>query len=423
MDDLLYLVHRIPYPPNKGDKIRSYHLLKHLAQSYTVHVGTFIDAEEDWQYAEALAKMAGGEVKLLPLKPRWATLKSLYGFLSGEPLTLPYYRDAQMQRWVDTMLSQHPIKRALVYSSSMAQYLVQHPQLQRVVDFVDIDSDKWRQYAEKKTWPMRWVYQREARKLFDYERRITHAFAASTFVSEAEVDLFKQLAPDCADKVFGFSNGVDTDYFSPTHNFPSPYAAEEAVLVFTGAMDYWANVEAVTWFANDVWPTVQRMHPAARFYIVGSRPTPAVQALGKRAGIVVTGGVPDTRPYIAHAAMAVAPLRIARGIQNKVLEAMAMAKPTLVTEQALEGIAALPGKELILANDVDTYVQQVCDVLAGHYPSMGKSARERVLQDFSWVSHLGIVEQLLKQAAIPEVQNTMPELILNARNEAISAKN
>ncbi len=410
MDELLYLVHRIPYPPNKGDKIRSYHLLKHLAQSYTVHVGAFIDAEEDWQYADALAKMAGGEVKLLPLKPRWATLKSLYGFLSGEALTLPYYRDAQMQRWVDTTLSRHPIKRVLIYSSSMAQYLVQHPQLQRVVDFVDIDSDKWRQYAEKKTWPMSWVYQREARKLFDYERRITHAFAASTFVSEAEAALFKQLAPDCADKVFGFSNGVDTDYFSPTHNFPSPYAAHEAVLVFTGAMDYWANVDAVTWFANAVWPAVQRAHPAARFYIVGSRPTPAVLALAKLDGVVVTGGVPDTRPYIAHAAMAVAPLRIARGIQNKVLEAMAMAKPTLVTPQALEGIAALTGKELLLANDVDTFVRLVSDVLAGHYPSMGESARERVLQDFSWSRHLRIVEQLLKQTAISELHTATAQV-------------
>ena len=257
---------------------------------------------------------------------------------------------------------------------------------------------------------MSWVYQREARKLFDYERRITHAFAASTFVSDAEAGLFKQMAPDCADKVFGFSNGVDTDYFSPTHNFPSPYAAEEVALVFTGAMDYWANVDAVTWFANEVWPTVQRMHPAARFYIVGSRPSATVQALSKQAGIVVTGSVPDTRPYIAHAAMAVAPLRIARGIQNKVLEAMAMAKPTLVTAQALEGIAALPGEEILLANNAVTFAQYIDDVLAGGFAGMGTLARERVLQDFSWSRHLRIVEQLLKQTAIPELHTATAQV-------------
>ena len=399
MDELLYLVHRIPYPPNKGDKIRSYHLLKHLAQSYTVHVGAFVDDADDWQHAEALGKIAGGEIKLLPLHPRWATLKSTYGLLSGEPLSLPYYRDRGLQHWVDDLLSRRPITRAFGFSSSMAQYLMPHAQLLRVLDFVDIDSDKWRQYADKKPWPMRWIYQREARLLLDAERRISCDFDASTFVSEAEATMFKQLAPECADKVFGFSNGVDTETFSPKLDFVSPYAADEEVLVFTGAMDYWANVDAVSWFAREVWPAVQHAHPRARFYIVGSRPSTAVQALAKLDGIVVTGSVPDTRPYIAHAKLALAPLRIARGIQNKVLEAMAMAKPTLVTSQALEGIAAQVGTEILLADDAETFQQHIRDVMAGLYPNMGESARERVLRDFSWSGNLRVVDALLKNTA------------------------
>lgn len=410
MDELLYLVHRIPYPPNKGDKIRSYHLLKHLAQSYKVHVGAFVDDADDWRHAQTLAQLAGGEVKLLPLHPRWATLKSAQGLLSGEPLSVPYYRDARMQHWVDTLLAQRPIARALVFSSSMAQYLLPHGQLRRVIDFVDVDSDKWRQYAKKKSWPMSWIYRREARKLFDYERGVTQVFDAGTFVSEAEADLFKQLAPPCANKVFGFSNGVDTDYFSPAHSLSSPYAANEAAVVFTGAMDYWANVDAVTWFAQEVWPAVRRAHPSSRFYIVGSRPTPAVQALAKLDGIVVTGGVPDIRPYIAHAKLAVAPLRIARGIQNKVLEAMAMAKPTLVTPAALEGIAAVPGQEVLLAKDAGTFVQHIGDIMARGCPDMGKSARERVLRDFSWSRHLHIVDQLLTAAATPEAQTATTQV-------------
>ena len=413
MDELLYIVHRIPYPPNKGDKIRSYHLLKHLAQSYTVHVGAFVDDADDWQYADALAKMAGGEVKLLPLNPRWATLKSAYGLLSGEPLSLPYYRDRELQRWVDNLLSRRPITRAIGYSSSMAQYLMPHTQLLRVLDFVDIDSDKWRQYADKKSGPMRWVYRREARMLFDVERRITREFDASTFVSAAEAELFKQLAPECADKVFGFSNGVDTDTFSPHQNFISPYTANEDVLVFTGAMDYWANVDAVSWFAREVWPSVQRAFPRARFYIVGSRPSADVRELGKQAGIVVTGSVPDTRPYIAYAKMALAPLRIARGIQNKVLEAMAMAKPTVVTAQALEGIAAQVGEEILVADDADTFGQHIRDVMAGRYPNMGKSARERVLRDFSWSGNLRVVDELLKNAV--HAQQAKPILSVAAQ--------
>lgn len=398
MHELLYLVHRIPYPPNKGDKIRSYHLLKHLAQTYTVHVGAFIDDQEDWQHANALAEMAGGEVKLLPLNPLWATCKSASGFLSGEPLSFPYYRDRRLQRWVDHLLSRRPIAQAIGYSSSMAQYLLPHTHLQRVLDFVDIDSDKWRQYADKKPWPMRWVYRREARKLFEAERRITCEFNACTFVSDTEADLFKQMAPECADKVHGFSNGVDTELFSPLQQFDSPYPADEDVLVFTGAMDYWANIDAVSWFAREVWPQVQATLPRARFYIVGSRPSPVVQTLGQQSGIVVTGSVPDTRPYIAHAKLALAPLRIARGIQNKVLEAMAMAKPTVVTAQALEGITAQVGTEILVADEANNFGQHIRDVMAGRYPNMGELARKRVLRDFSWPKHLRVVDGLLLNA-------------------------
>ncbi len=410
MDELLYLVHRIPYPPNKGDKIRSYHLLKHLAQRFKVHVGAFIDDSNDWQYTEALAQMAGGEVKLLALNPRLATLKSAAGLLTGEPLTLPYYRARQMQRWVDDLLATRPITRALVYSSSMAQYVMQHTRLHRVIDFVDIDSDKWRQYAEKKTWPMNWVYRREARTLFDYERRVTHAFAASAFVSEAEAALFKRLAPDCADKVFGFSNGVDTDYFSPSLTFSSPYPAGEQVLVFTGAMDYWANVDAVTWFARDIFPAVKRAHPEAAFYIVGTRPTSEVQALVQHSGVTVTGAVADTRPYIAHAAMAVAPLRIARGIQNKILEAMAMAKPTVVTEQALEGIDAQAGRDLLLASDSAAFSAQCIALLTQPNPALGQAARNRVVTGYSWARHLASIDRALNAESVVSGINAETEM-------------
>ena len=395
MEDILYLVHRIPYPPNKGDKIRSFHLLKHLAQSYKVHVGAFVDDPDDWRYAEALAQLAGGEIKLLPLNSRMATLKSALGLLTGEPLTLRYYHDARMQHWVDELLARQPISRALVYSSSMAPYLMKHPQLHRIIDFVDIDSDKWRQYAEKKPWPMNWVYRREARALFDYEQRVTREFAAAAFVSEVEAALFKRLAPDCADKVFGFSNGVDTEHFSPAHPFPSPYIAGEQVLVFTGAMDYWANVDAVTWFAQAVFPAVLHTHPGVRFYIVGARPTPQVQALARQNGVVVTGTVPDTRPYIAHAALAVAPLRIARGIQNKVLEAMAMGKATVVSTQALEGIDAVPGKEVLLAPDAESFARHIHTVLATPATDLGAAARMRVVSDYSWARHLRTLDQAL----------------------------
>lgn len=404
MEDLLYLVHRIPYPPNKGDKIRSFHLLKHLSKHYRVHLGAFVDDRADWVYAEAVKKLAGGEVCLLPLNSKWATLKSAAGLFTGEPLTLPYYRDRRMQRWVDALLARGSVKRALVYSSSMAQYLMPpHPisgaSLNRVIDFVDIDSDKWRQYAAKKSWPLSWVYRREAAQLLRYEHRVTQAFDAATFVSEAEAALFKRLVPEGAHKVFGFSNGVDTEYFSPAHEFENPFLPEERAIVFTGAMDYWANVDAVTWFASDVFRAVRDKMPSARFYIVGARPNPDVRSLGTIPGVVVTGAVPDIRPYLAHAALVVAPLRIARGIQNKVLEAMAMAKPTIVTPEALEGIAANPGHELLLARNGEEFCNQCVTLLQGKADMIGERARARVEADFSWDHHLAGLDRALDHRA------------------------
>jgi sugar transferase (PEP-CTERM/EpsH1 system associated) len=400
MPELLYLVHRIPYPPNKGDKIRSYHLLKHLAKSYRVHVGAFVDDTNDWQYAEALKQLAGGEIKLLPLHSRRATVKSALGLLTGEPLTLPYYRQRGMQAWVDQLLATRPIQHAVVYSSSMAQYIMNRPALRRVIDFVDIDSDKWRQYADKKSWPMCMVYRRESRKLFDYERRVTHTFDAACFVSDAEADLFKQLAPDCASKVFGYSNGVDTEFFSPDNAGVSPYPAGKRVMVFTGAMDYWANVDAVRWFVQDIFPAIRAQQPDVNFYIVGARPSAEVQALADETNVVVTGAVPDTRPYIAHAALAVAPLRIARGIQNKVLEAMAMAKPTVVSPEALEGINATPDTELLVARDGQAFAAHCLALLAGEAAAIGQQARMRVLADYSWDHHLAGVDHALERHTV-----------------------
>jgi sugar transferase (PEP-CTERM/EpsH1 system associated) len=278
----------------------------------------------------------------------------------------------------------------------MAQYADKYPQARRVVDFCDVDSDKWRQYAEKKAWPMSWLYRHEARQLLSYERRVAREYDASLFVSAPEADLFRQLAPECDGKIGFFNNGVDTDYFSPDLGHQSPYAQGERAVVFTGAMDYWPNVDAVQWFASAIFPQLRSRFANLRFYIVGARPTPAVQALAQQDGVVVTGTVPDVRPYIAHAQVAVAPLRIARGIQNKVLEAMAMATPVVVTPQALEGIDAEPGTELVLAEDENDFVEAVSALLYVPEHSIGKAARAKVERNYSWPSNIACVGERLE---------------------------
>lgn len=394
MQELLYLAHRIPYPPNKGDKIRSYHLLRHLSQRYRVHLGTFIDDETDWQYTDKVKALCG-ETCFLGLRPQAARLRSLRGLLTGSALSLPYYRDKRLQEWVDMLLRTRPVKRILVYSSPMAQYARKAQTARRVIDFVDVDSDKWRQYAAAKPWPLSWIYRREARLLLDVETRIAREFDSASFVSEAEAALFRKLVPQAAANVSCFNNGVDTDYFSPKLAHANPYPGAAAALVFTGAMDYWANVDAVDWFARAIFPAVRAELPEVRFYIVGARPTSAVQALAALPGVVVTGSVPDVRPYLAHAALAVAPLRIARGTQNKVLEAMAMEKTVVVSRQAMEGICARPGQEVLVAEDAQEFSRLVTAALKTGANTLGSAARAYVLREHSWETNLAVLDALL----------------------------
>ncbi|MDD5034955.1 MAG: TIGR03087 family PEP-CTERM/XrtA system glycosyltransferase [Methylococcaceae bacterium] len=388
MKELLFLIHRIPFPPNKGDKIRSYHILKHLSLTYRVHVGAFVDDSQDWRHAEDLKDLCG-EMCLLPLNPLRSKLASLSGFLTGEALSLPYYRNAEMSAWVDRIVRERPLTGILIFSSAMAQYVEKLDSYPRVLDFVDVDSDKWRQYAEKKSWPLNWVYRREGRRLLDFDRRMAKRFDQSLFVSEHEASLFKTLAPESADKVFALEMGVDTDFFDAGTDYVSPYPEGTDVLVFTGAMDYWANVDAVTWLAREVFPQVLRLRPAARFYIVGVRPTPAVLALGKIDGVVVTGAVKEIRPYLAHARLAVAPLRIARGIQSKVLEAMAMGKSVIASSKAMEGIVAEERLDLRVADEPENWVHAIVEVLENSaLPERSSTNRAFILNRYSWERNL-----------------------------------
>ena len=390
---LLFLTHRIPFPPNKGDKIRSYHLLQHLRQNYTVHVGSFIDDQADWQY-ESEIKALSDEYCLRPLPSRVGKLRSLSGFLSGEALSLPYYRDTVLQTWVNATIAKHDIHNMVVFSSAMAQYIEPFTQARRVMDFVDIDSDKWLQYALTKKWPYNWVYRREGKRLLDYERHVARQFTASFFVSPHEAELFQQLAPESADKIHYFNNGVDAVYFSPDHPYPNPYSPDEQGVVFTGAMDYWPNVDAVVWFARDIFPLIRQQHPCARFYIVGSNPTLPVQQLAQQSGVVVTGKVDDVRPWLAHARLAVVPLRIARGVQNKVLEAVAMAKTVVATPQAIAGVTGAIRAHCAIDEQPAGFAARVIAQL-NNPPSPNFAGRQAILEQYNWQRNLARIDAYL----------------------------
>lgn len=384
MEDLLFLVHRIPYPPNKGDKIRSFHFLKALAKRYRIRLGAFVDDKEDWQYAAELKKYCE-DLFLVDLNPLLAKISSMEAFITGDALSLPYYKNNKFQSWVDDTIEQNKISKVLIFSSVMAQFINAESNVDLVADFVDVDSDKWIQYAQNKKWPGSWVYRREARKLLSFEKDVAKRAKTTLFVSRNESELFKSLAPESASKITYVNNGVDLDYFSPASEYDSPYSNDELIIAFTGAMDYWANCDAVIWFAKEVFPKILEAKPTSRFFIVGSKPNKAVLALAAQSGIEVTGRVEDIRPFIAHADLIIAPLRIARGIQNKVLEAMAMEKQIIATPAAIEGIPATEQEDVIIAEQPDVFANNVIACLSEAVsPKISKKNRVFIENHFGW---------------------------------------
>jgi sugar transferase (PEP-CTERM/EpsH1 system associated) len=291
----------------------------------------------------------------------------------------------------------------------------QQPKL--IMDFVDVDSDKWTQYSKYAGFPKSWIYALEGRRLADYERGIAEAFDHLIFVTQAEVEVFKKLNPHIQG-VIAISNGVDLDYFSPTfsqeqatrnqspatnHHEPSTInqqlesSNEQPVLVFTGAMDYYANIDGVVWFTKEVLPLIKKEIPDVQFFIVGSNPTKEVIELSGKNGVTVTGYVPDTREYLRRATVAVVPLRIARGIQNKILEAMAMGLPVVATPQAFEGIEAKPDRDLILGENVEKIAEGVLKLMreAPLRKSLGDSARIVIENNYCWTKNLEKLNNIL----------------------------
>jgi sugar transferase (PEP-CTERM/EpsH1 system associated) len=399
MEDLLFLVHRIPYPPNKGDKIRSFEILRFLSKRYRVHLATFVDDPNDWKYRETVEAYCASSF-FAELGSGIDRIGSFRGLLAGRALTLPYYYNRAVERWVEETTKRQSIDRILVFSSAMAQYVMKEgfANATKVMDFVDKDSDKWRQYALRKAIPARWIYQREFRRLEHFEKEIARCFHACLFVSRSEAELFQAALDDDGILVDFVPNGVDTDYFRPDPGRESPFRGSKMPLVFTGVMDYWANVEGVAWFAEKVLPAVRGRYPDAEFYIVGMRPSERVRRLGRLNGVVVTGAVADVRPYLQYAQAVVVPLRIARGIQNKVLEAMAMSRPVVATPQAMEGIDAQERDGVIAAREADEFADRVMDVIERSRSHNWSRGRDFVSRHFNWDKSLPKVVQFLESA-------------------------
>ena len=386
---ILYLAHRTPYPPNKGDRIRSFNVLKHLSRYAAVHLACFADDSESEGAIDALHRYCDRVAIVRLDRRRW--LRAAASFARGRSVSEGAFRSPQMTDIVRTWGRQIRFAAAIASASSMARYL-RLPELgeaRRIVDFVDVDSRKWLDYAEADVGPRSWLYRAEARRVRELERDAAEHSAACMVVSEREADLARQHCP--GDAIHIVPNGVDLDYFTPQPE------AQEQICVFVGALDYRPNVDAACWFCDRVWPSVRERYPSAAFHLVGRRPVRAVRTLSRLPGVHVAADVQDVRPHIAHATAAVVPLRIARGIQNKVLEAMAMGKAVITSPQSIAGLDVDPDAHVLCAATDGEWVAAISRTFddARLRRQLGFEARRYVEQNHCWERCLEPLDALL----------------------------
>ncbi|MCG8585918.1 MAG: TIGR03087 family PEP-CTERM/XrtA system glycosyltransferase, partial [Pirellulales bacterium] len=332
---ILYLVHPVPYPPNRGDRIRSYRWLEYLSTRGSVYLGTLADEPVDDDTRCELNRLCE-EVEVITVGlDRWR--RAALALARGHTATEGLFSSRKLLRRVEEWCANVQFDQIVVFCSSMFQYL-DTPRLSQtptVVDLVDVDSKKWFEYAEKARWPKSELYQLEGRRLRKLESTIPSRADSIAVVTAPERKLFEQFS--CADSVHVIPNGVDTDYYQDVAR--APYNDDNSQrCVFVGALDYGANIDGVEWFCHHVWSTVSKQFPKATFSIVGRNPARRVRQLTEMRGVEVFGDVPDVRPYFSNALFSVAPLRIARGMQNKVLESLAMSRTVILSPKALDGI-------------------------------------------------------------------------------------
>ncbi|GAA0766310.1 TIGR03087 family PEP-CTERM/XrtA system glycosyltransferase [Erythrobacter ramosus] len=398
MGEILFLAHRVPFPPDRGDRIRSHNLLKALARLAPVHVGCF--AESAGEGEDALAALAASHCIAPRTKP--LPLAGIEAVLTGKPVSLTAFHSRKLEAWVHDTITAHNIAVIVIFSGQMGQYIPADFKGRVVIDLCDVDSAKFASYAD--VGERVWLNAREARLLAIEEERLGARADATILISEAEAALYRSrlTAPDKVNvEVIG--NGIDAAFFDPAATIPHPVVAglPGPHFAFTGQMDYRPNEQAALWVIEALMPKLRARFPQAMFHVVGRNPTGKLMAHHGTPGVQVWGEVPDVRPFIAAADAVLAPLLIARGVQNKVLEAMAMAKPVVLTPDAATGIAASDGEDwLVCPPDPAAMCARIEALLRDpEAPArIGAAARRFVLDHHGWDAMLAPLAGLIGMA-------------------------
>ncbi len=393
--EILFLAHRLPFPPDRGDRIRSCNVLKALAKIASVHVGCFVDSEEDRAHTAELAKVASSWCVVKRAKP--LALAGLESLVRREPVSLSAFRSDDLSRWVEQLLASGKIAAVYVFSGQMGQFVPASWQGRLVIDLVDVDSAKFEAYAEEAGLPHRLIHAREGRLLAQGETSLAARADHTLLVSDDEANLLRSRAGDTG-HIMAMGNGIDAEFFDPAGAEPAPEMGGEGPhFLFTGQMDYPPNVAAVERMAQRIMPEVRKALPQAQFHIAGRAPARQVEQLEGVNGTHVWGAVPDMRKWLAGADVVVAPLTIARGIQNKVLEAMAMARPVVASPEAATGIAARSDQEFAIAESDAAFIARLIELSQDKATAaaMGQAARAFVVEQQGWEAMLSDLPELL----------------------------
>ncbi|MGH8218570.1 MAG: TIGR03087 family PEP-CTERM/XrtA system glycosyltransferase [Steroidobacteraceae bacterium] len=389
---VLFICHRVPYPPKRGGKIRPFNIIRHLTEKgHRVTVASLARSRLEREEARGLADHCERAlIEIMPNTMAWARM--LARLPSTMPSSFGYFYSTRLARRVRAELATRSYDLVFVHCSSVAPYAAAVRGPLKILDYGDVDSQKWREYARYKPFPLSTGFWLEAVKLERAEVRLARGFNVSTCTTRAELDSLRELGVSGATD--WFPNGVDSDFFQPGTGY------DPNLISFVGRMDYYPNQQAVIEFCGNVLPRLQSRRPALRFEVVGADPPDVIRQLESRPGVTVTGSVPDVRPYVARAALTVAPLAIARGTQNKILESMAMGVPVVCSSEASRGVDVVAGEQLLAASTANEYVEAIETVLGSSEvrARLARAGRERVLTHHSWNGSMARLDRLLTAA-------------------------
>jgi sugar transferase (PEP-CTERM/EpsH1 system associated) len=401
--NILFVCHRLPYPPNRGGKIRSFNMIRHFAEKHSVVVASLAHSQEELKQGEGLKDFCDEVIaEVLPDSIRW--LRAVKALFTTTPSSVAYFASPRLQSRIRQKMQETNFDIVFVHCAFVAQYVLDSKASVRILDYGDIDSAKWREYSHWKSLPFSAGYAIEARKLRNYEREVASRFHHCTVTTSGEEEEFQSLGVSMPCTVI--PNGVDTTYFSKDVRRMSTHP----VIVFVGRMDYYPNIDAVCFFAESIFPRIRPKVPNVEFRIIGSDPSRQVRELAKIPGITVTGHVSDVRTHLKDALLSVAPLRIARGTQNKILESMAIGLPVVATPQAAKGIQAVPGRDFLVAGKPDLFAQEVVNLLkdASLRERFARAARKQIEIAHLWPTSMGTLDGLLPDDSASILKRQIP---------------